>query len=47
MEPIVIKGANKLPARDLRAIAYFFRIIKNYEKMLSIEKSNSKKTRNG
>ena len=37
-KPIKIKGANWLPAEDLRQIAKFFRIIKNYEKMLIIER---------
>lgn len=31
--PHGIKNANKLPVQDLRAIAYFNRIIKNYLKM--------------
>ncbi len=34
---IRIQNANKLPASDLRAIARFFRIVKNYEKMRRIE----------
>jgi hypothetical protein len=34
---IKIKDANKIPVEDLRQIAKFFRIVKNYEKMLLIE----------
>lgn len=33
-----IKNGNKLSVQDLRAIAYFNRIIMNYEKMLRTEK---------
>ena len=34
---IRIQNADKLPASDLRAIAHFFRIVKNYEKIQRIE----------
>ena len=34
---IRIKDANKLPVGDLRQIAHFFRIVKNYVKMKRIE----------
>ena len=37
---IRIKNANKLPTEDLRAIAHFFRIIKNYLKMQRIDKKS-------
>ena len=37
---IRIAKASRIPAEDLRVIAAFFRIIKNYEKMLRIEKMN-------
>lgn len=33
-----IKNANRLPAGDLRQIAKFFSIVKNYVKMKHIEK---------
>lgn len=33
-----IKGADKLPVSDLRQIARFNRIVKNYHKMLRIER---------
>lgn len=34
------KVRNPLKVKDLRAIAFFNRIIKNYHKMLRIEKAN-------
>lgn len=34
---IRIKNANKMPTEDLRAIAHFFRIVKNYLKMRRID----------
>ena len=34
---IRIQNADKLPAFGLRAIARFFRVVKNYEKMQRIE----------
>lgn len=40
---IKIRNANKLPVMDLRQIAKFFAIIKNYEKMLVIEKRAKEK----
>lgn len=43
---IKIKNANKLPAEDLRQIAGFFRIVKNYNKMLAIEKRSADKAGN-
>ena len=43
---IKIKNANKLPVGDLRQIAGFFRIVKNYAKMLAIEKRAAGKTEN-
>ena len=39
---IRIKNANKLPTEDLRAIAHFFRIVKNYLKMQRIIERNKK-----
>ena len=50
MELRIIRGLNKLPVRDLRHIAHFNRIIKNYEKMLVIErrhKEELKRKHNG
>lgn len=35
---IKIKNANRLPVEDLRQIAKFFEIVKNYIKMKRIEK---------
>ena len=35
-----IKGADKLPVRDLKAIAHFNRNVMNYEKMCRIEKES-------
>lgn len=35
--PKAIKGANKLPIQDLRQIANFYRVVKNYIKMCRIE----------
>ena len=35
---IRIKDADKIAVQDLRVIALFFRIVKNYEKMLEIER---------
>ena len=43
---IKIKNANKLPAGDLRQIAKFFRIVKNYNMMLEIEKRSADKAGN-
>ena len=43
---IKIKNANKLPVGDLRQIAGFFRIVKNYNKMLAIEKRSAGKAGN-
>lgn len=40
---IKIKNANKLPVMDLRQIAKFFAIVKNYKKMLIIEKRAKEK----
>lgn len=40
---IRIKNANKLPASDLRKIARFFRIIKNYLKIENIQNHAHKK----
>ena len=42
---MIIKGANKLPVEDLREIAKFNRIVRNYLKMLKIEKREYDKSR--
>ena len=39
-----IKNAHKLTVEDLRGIAFFNRIILNYEKMLKIEKRHADTT---
>ena len=36
-----LRHLNGLPVEDLRKIAWFFRIVKNYKKMQKIEKLNS------
>lgn len=38
---IKIHNANKLPAKDLRQVARFFAIIKNYQKMRIIQDRNN------
>lgn len=42
--PYKIKNVHKLPVEDLRGIAFFNRIILNYEKMLKIEKRHAERT---
>lgn len=38
-----LKNANKLPVEDLRAIAHFNRIVKNWLKMEKIARRNEEK----